>query len=70
MDQWDCVLIIANEMQRSLEAFPLTWIEEFMGAVGNAKWFSTLDLASGFNQVTMDPEKQTSDGVYDSIWSL
>ena len=23
--------------------------------MGNPKWFSTLDLASGFNQVAMDP---------------
>lgn len=26
-----------------------------LDTVGNAKWFSTLDLASGFNQVAMDP---------------
>lgn len=37
------------------DAFPLPRIEESLDAVGNAKWFSTLDLASGFNQVAMDP---------------
>ena len=37
------------------DAFPLPRIEESLGAVGNAEWFSTLDLASGFNQVAMDP---------------
>lgn len=37
------------------DAFPLPRIEESLDAVGDAKWFSTLDLASGFNQVAMDP---------------
>ena len=37
------------------DAFPLPTIEESLDAVGDAKWFSTLDLASGFNQVAMDP---------------
>ena len=37
------------------DAFPLQRIEESLDAVGNPKWFSTLDLASGFNQVAMDP---------------
>lgn len=37
------------------DVFPLPRIEESLDAVGNAKWFSTLDLASGFNQVAMDP---------------
>ena len=36
------------------DAFPLPRIEESLDAVGTAKWFSTLDLASGFNQVAMD----------------
>lgn len=36
------------------DAFPLQRIEESLSAVGNAEWFSTLDLASGFNQVAMD----------------
>ena len=38
------------------DAFPLPRIEESLDAVGAAKWFSTLDLASGFNQVAMDDE--------------
>lgn len=37
------------------DAFLLPRIEESLDAVGNAKWFSTLDLASGFNQVATDP---------------
>ena len=37
------------------DAFPLPRIEESLDAVDNAKWFSTLDLASRFNQEAMDP---------------
>lgn len=38
------------------DQFPLPRIEESIDAIGNAKWFSTMDLASGFNQVAMDEE--------------
>ena len=44
------------------DAFPLPRIEESLDAVGNAKWFSTLDLASGFNQVAMDPADRHKTG--------
>ena len=38
------------------DQFPLPRIEESIDAIGNAKWFSTMDLASGLNQVAMDEE--------------
>ncbi|KAK3715036.1 hypothetical protein QZH41_002685 [Actinostola sp. cb2023] len=38
------------------DAFPLPRIEESITSITDAKWFSTLDLASGFNQVAMDTE--------------
>lgn len=33
------------------DAFPLPRIEESLDALTGARWFSTLDLASGYNQV-------------------
>lgn len=33
------------------DAFPLTRIEESLDALTGARWFSTMDLASGYNQV-------------------
>ena len=45
-------------------------IDETLDAIGAAKWFSTLDLASGYWQVQMDPQDvdktavATSSGLY------
>ena len=36
------------------DAFPLPNINEILDQLGNSKYFSTLDLASGFHQVPMD----------------
>ena len=33
------------------DAYPLPRIEESLDALSGAKWFSNLDLASGYNQV-------------------
>eukprot|EP00731_Ephydatia_muelleri_P010468 Em0005g1054a len=38
------------------EVHPLPRIDETLDMLGGAKWFSTLDLASGYWQVEMEPE--------------
>lgn len=37
------------------DAYPLPRIEESLASLGNAKYFSTLDLASGYWQVGVSP---------------
>ena len=46
------------------DQFPLPRIEESIDAISNAKWFSTMDLASGFNQVAMDEGDQHKTSEY------
>ena len=53
------------------DAHPLPRINDTLDTLGNSKWFSTLDLISGYWQVELDPEDQektafcTSEGHYE-----
>ena len=40
------------------DSYPLPRIDDSLDALGGSMWFSTLDLASGFWQVEMDPKDQ------------
>jgi len=40
------------------EAFPMPRIDEALDALGGAKYFSTLDLTSGFWQIEVDQNDQ------------
>ena len=52
------------------DAFPLPNISDSLGCFSGAKWFSTLDMASGYRQVIIDPEAKeksafrTTSGLY------
>ena len=55
------------------DAFPLPRIDESFDAMKGAKWFTTLDLASGYHQIAMDERDQentafvTTMGIYKYI---
>ena len=44
-----------NEVTRK-DAYPLPRIDEALDSLGNAKWFCTMDMASGYWQIAMHPE--------------
>ena len=56
------------------DAYPLPHINDSLCALSGAKWFSTLDLASGYWQVPMDPASSgkaafvTTSGLYE--WNV
>ena len=56
------------------DAYPLPRIDDSLSALSGAKWFSTLDLASGYWQVPMDPASSgkaafvTTSGLYE--WTV
>ena len=49
------------------DAFPLPRIEESLDALTGARWFSTMDLASGYNQVS-SRGRSTQNSLLHSFW--
>ena len=41
------------------DAYPLPRIDDSLDALSGSEWFSSLDLASGYWQVEMDPEHKS-----------
>ena len=46
-----------NELTKQ-DAYPLPDIDDILSQLGNSKFFSALDLSSGFHQIPMDPESK------------
>ena len=51
-----CVDYRALNAKTSRSIFPIPTAEELFDTLGNAKYFSTLDLSSGYYQVPVNPE--------------
>ena len=43
---------------------------DILDQLGGAKYFSTLDLASGFHQIPMDPDSQSKTAFSTPLWSV
>ena len=53
------------------DAYPIPHIDKLLDTLSDAKWFSTLDLASGYWQVELEKEaKQKSAFVVRGPWGL
>ena len=54
------------------DAYPLPRINETLDAVGNSKWFTTLDLQSGFRQipVSMSHREKTAFAAQNGHWEF
>lgn len=53
-----CVDFRALNLVTTPDVYPLPNISETLDMLGNAKYFTTIDLASGFHQVKMDPDSE------------
>lgn len=53
-----CVDFRSLNLVTTPDVYPLPNINETIDMLGNAKYFTTIDLASGFHQVRMDPDSE------------
>ena len=73
-----CKCIDYRKLNTKVKAdlFPLPWIEEVLEVLGGAKLFTTLDLASAYNQIEVEPSDQhktafiTPMGLFEAIRPL
>lgn len=55
--RWRMVINFRKLNEKTIgDAYPLPNIVEILDQLGGAKYFSTIDLASGFHQIPMDPQ--------------
>lgn len=54
--RWRIVIDFRKLNEKTIgDAFPLPRVEDILDQLGNSRYFSTLDLASGYHQIAMDP---------------
>lgn len=49
---------VINQNKLVADKFPLPRIDDILDQLGRAKWFSTLDLKSGFHQIPLDEDSR------------
>ena len=71
--KWDGSLRFCVDYRalNSVDVFPLPWIDDLLDKLGQAKYFTTLDLKSGYWQIKVDAKSQeetalvTHQGLYE-----
>ena len=60
-----------NDVTRK-DSYPLPWIDDLVEALSGARWFSTLDLKSGYWQVEMEKndKEKTAHSIGSGLWQF